>query len=63
MTITVPITTLGVLRATELLQSARTDLALRHDRTTRSVSVTVEPGNAVASPNLSRQSRIVDLQV
>lgn len=63
MTITVPITTLGILRATELLQHARTDLALRHDRTTRSVSVPVEPGIAVASPDLSRQSRIVDLQV
>ncbi|NEU13099.1 hypothetical protein G3T14_13250 [Methylobacterium sp. BTF04] len=66
--ITVPITALGVIRATELVQTTRNALAERHDHTTRTVSVEVGQGAPTLSHNSNedeppRQPRVVDLQV
>lgn len=63
MTITVPITALGVIRATEALQVARNDLAQSHDRTTRTVQVEVGQENVGSETESGGQKHVVDLQV
>lgn len=63
MTITVPITALGVIRATEALQVARNDLAQRHDRATRTVQIEVAQDDTVSETGATGQKHVVDLQV
>lgn len=63
MTITVPITAIGIVRASEALLAARNDLAQRHDNTTKIVSVEVERNAGIATSELPSQKRAVDLQV
>lgn len=63
MTITVPITALGLVRATEVIQTVRNDLAQRHDRTTRTVSVEIGERANTAATGYAGQNRVIDLQV
>lgn len=73
MTITIPITSVGPLRATDLLQSARNDLIRRGDDETRLVTVEVvrpaDPMRPSRAPEADVASigpaerRLVDLQV
>ena len=70
MTITASVNTVGVVRATEIFQSARADAALDHRRETHTVSIEIahvnegeaqerESGRSLASS----QKRVIDIRV
>ena len=70
MTITTSINTVGVMRATEMLQSARTDAALDHREGPHTVSVEIARSSETGAQQRegrhlspSSQRRVVDIEV
>jgi hypothetical protein len=63
MTITVPITQVGILRATEIVHDARNDAARRHETEPRTISVEVERAPAAERDGMPGQGRVVDVRV
>ncbi|MGU3361750.1 hypothetical protein ACLBWX_15565 [Methylobacterium sp. M6A4_1b] len=63
MTITVPITQVGLLRATEIVHGSRNDAARRHETEPRTVSVEVDRSRAGERDGIPSQRRVVDLRV
>lgn len=70
MTITASINTVGVVRATEMLQTARTDAALDHRDGPHIVSVEIARANGSEGQDraggrllLPSQKRVVDIRV
>lgn len=67
MAITIPITQVGLIRATEILHDVRNTAALRHETEPRTVSVVVEPFqqslDARGDDEVPGQSRLVDVRV
>ncbi|MDP4002160.1 hypothetical protein [Methylobacterium sp. NEAU K] len=70
MTITTSINTVGIVRATEMIQSARTAAAMEHQPGPRTASVEISrsvdaeaQGEEVDRPLPASQRRVVDVRV
>lgn len=63
MTITVPLTQVGILRATEIVHGTRNDAARRHETTPRTVSVEVDRPRSADGEVVPGQRRVVDVRV
>ena len=67
MTITVPLTQVGIIRATEIVHGARNDAARRHETEPRTVSVDIGRAEAPAGIETATipasQRRVVDLRI